>query len=500
MRMPAMNLASRKAQFCLTLVSVLTLSGLCFAQPAVTLSVTTGPPTTNVLVSGSGFPANTAVEIYFDLTELAEVVTNSAGSFSKFKIQVPASAPPGTNWITAEVSATDEAAQAPFNVRTNWPEFHYANNRSGLNPYENVLSPSTVGNLGLLWSHLNTGATDAGKGVYSSPAVVNGVVYVSSFDDNVYTLNAKTGAKMWQFTAGAGVFSSPAVSNGVVYFGSYDDNVYALKSTTGAELWHFGTTNYVKSSPAVVDGVVYIGSFDDAIFALTAGPDSSADIVWDFSSGGSVESSPAVANGLVYVGSDSNYLYALEASGPGAGNVVWKFGPLTNTVTSTPAVVDGVVYVGSWDDNVYALNAKFGTEMWKFTTGNYITSSPAVANGVVYIGSGDSNVYAINAYTGAELWQFTTGGPVDSSPAVANGVVYVGSGDGNFYALDAAYGYELWQYTTGGEVYSPAVANGVVYVGSTDSHVYAFGLTNAPVAAPERPDPAILRPSLSMNK
>src|ERR1017187_6945304 len=50
----------------------------------------------------------------------------------------------------------------------------------------------------------------------SSPAVVNGVVYVGSYDNNVYALNAGTGAMLWQFTTGGSVDSSPAVSNGLV--------------------------------------------------------------------------------------------------------------------------------------------------------------------------------------------------------------------------------------------------------------------------------------------
>jgi outer membrane protein assembly factor BamB len=58
--------------------------------------------------------------------------------------------------------------------------------------------------------------------------VANGVVYVGSQDNNVYALNAKTGAKLWSFTTGSSVTSSPAVANGVVYVGSYDGKVYAF--------------------------------------------------------------------------------------------------------------------------------------------------------------------------------------------------------------------------------------------------------------------------------
>src|ERR1019366_4320747 len=63
--------------------------GVSSPHPAVTLSVKAGPPTTNLSVSGSGFPASTAIDIYFDTTDLALTVTNSSGSFSGIKILVP---------------------------------------------------------------------------------------------------------------------------------------------------------------------------------------------------------------------------------------------------------------------------------------------------------------------------------------------------------------------------------------------------------------------------
>jgi outer membrane protein assembly factor BamB len=45
--------------------------------------------------------------------------------------------------------------------------------------------------------------------------MANGVVYVGSYDGNVYALNARTGALLWKYTTGGTVESSPAVANGV---------------------------------------------------------------------------------------------------------------------------------------------------------------------------------------------------------------------------------------------------------------------------------------------
>jgi outer membrane protein assembly factor BamB len=40
--------------------------------------------------------------------------------------------------------------------------------------------------------------------------------------------DASTGAKLWSYPAGVIEYSSPAVVNGVVYVGSGDGNVYAF--------------------------------------------------------------------------------------------------------------------------------------------------------------------------------------------------------------------------------------------------------------------------------
>ncbi|MEV8638028.1 PQQ-binding-like beta-propeller repeat protein [Streptosporangium sp. NPDC051023] len=314
------------------------------------------------------------------------------------------------------------------------------------------------------WTHKTNSSID------SSPAVVNGVVYIGNNYGKVYALDAATGAERWTRKVGDWVFSSPAVVNGVVYVGSGDGKVYALDAANGAERWTHKTGKLINSSPAVVNGVVYIGGGDGKVYALDAATGVER---WTRKVGDWVFSSPAVVNGVVYIGGGDEKVYALDAA-TGAERWTHKTG---GGVRSSPTVVNGVVYIGSDDDKVYALDAATGAERWTHKVGNnnQIFSGPAVVNGVVYIGSDDDKVYALDAATGVERWTHKTGGGVFSSPAVVNGVVYVGSGDGKVYALDAANGAERWTHKTGGGVRSsPAVVNGVVYIGSDDGKVYAL--------------------------
>jgi outer membrane protein assembly factor BamB len=125
-------------------------------------------------------------------------------------------------------------------------------------------------------------------------------------DDNVYCLDASTGAKLWNYTTGDNVTPSPAVFAGKVYVGSLDGSVYCLNASTGAKLWSYMTGYSVQSSPAVADGKVYIGSLDGSVYCLDA---STGEELWSYATGNSVQSSPAVAYGKVYIGSNDGSVY-----------------------------------------------------------------------------------------------------------------------------------------------------------------------------------------------
>ena len=443
------------------------LSSAVLAQPTVTVSPAAGPPSENVSVSGSGFAASEGVQVSFDTTELAFAATDSAGAFTRILLTIPASATPGTHYVTAIGTLSGATAHARLIVRTNWSQFHFGPQHLGYNAFENVLTAANVGTMQMRWK-AHTGAI-----AYSSPVVEDGIVYAASTDHSLYALDAATGRSLWSAVTGGQIVSSPAVANGMVYVGSADYNLNAFDSETGQLIWQTSLGG-VGSSPTVVNGVIYVESYvpsnggDNYIHALDG---TTGQPIWSQNLGftPSAPLAPAVDNGILYFTFSNQWLWDFELNGQGILAKVMS-------CSSSPAVTNAVVYVGE-GDSLAAINASSFAVMWTAGTSGTITSTPAVANGVVYVGSSDHNLYAFNTITGAQVWSAPTSGPVISSPGVANGVVYVGSDDHNIYAFDAATGIELWVGETAGSVNSsPAVVNGVVYVGSEDGYLYAFSL------------------------
>jgi outer membrane protein assembly factor BamB len=435
--------------------------------PTLSLHPTSHQPTVKVRVRGAGFGASELVDISFDAALVAMASTDESGAFLT-RFRVPASATPGLHPVTAVGQSSGLQAMASFLVTTYWRGLHFDLKTNRYNRYENVLDPSSVVGLTERWSSMAT------SGFPSSPAVADGVVYVGSWDEHVYALDASTGAEQWSFDTGDSAVSSPAVDRGVVYVGTAT-TLRALDASTGGVLWTFGTGGTVWSSPAVLDGVVYVGATDGKVYAVNA---RTGTMLWSFATGSTIfYSSPAVAKGLMYIGSTDHNIYALDAS---TGAQEWSFTTGGAITWSSPAVAYGLVFVGSGDGKIYALDASTGAQEWSFTTGGEVTSSPAVANGVVYVGSVDGNVYALDAITGAKSWSYSTGGgSVYSSPAVAAGVLYGGTWNaGNrVFALDSSNGTELWSFGLGEIISaSPAVADGMVLIGSYFGGIHAFGL------------------------
>jgi len=461
--------------------------------------------------------------VAFDAATVRQAAAGADGSVTT-RFRVPAPAKPGPHSVSATGQASGSTASATFTVQTDWTHFRFDRGHTGVQPFENVLSPANAKFLGLDWQ------AQLGDLVYgSSPAVVGGVAYIGSIDGVLWAYPADgcgqslCSQPLWQSTYLAQILDSPAVASGVVYVGSQTDgnsndgklNAFDAKGCPQRvcpPLWQglAGPDSNLDSSPVVAGGVVYVGSYDGKLYAFHAAGCGLplCQPLWTGATGGHTESSPVVVKGVVYMGSDDGFLYAFPAAGCGAAQCapLWKGSIGGPVYSSSPAVASGVVYVGS----AHALAAfRAGgcgaaqcRPLWRGTSGqDFFGGSPAIYKGRVYIGL-ESMLAVFDANgcgqsTCSPLWyEFGTGfqAAILSSPTIANGVVYAGRNTGDVLAWRAApcaqtTCHELWIGRTGDPIVtsSPTVVNGKLYIGSADDafpedisgRLYVFGLPAA---------------------
>lgn len=471
------------------------------AASAVKATPAAEHPTGAITVSGSAFGDLEAVDVYLDTVDTLLLVSTATGTFSG-SVTIPATASPGTHYLTAIGRKSGDAAQVAITVTTAWAQIGFGSAHLGWNPYENTLNTGNVTELGSLWT-VQTGSAWTNY-VDAAPSIVNGRVYVAGPNNaGVQALNAVTGAVEWTSSIGP-VFGSPTVSNGVVYAVNYVNptSLYALNVATGATIWSLTIGTYgMIGSPVVSNGIVYVYSYN----TVTAVSTSTHKALWTYSTGDGydIESSVVVANGVLYFGSDNQNLYALNAT---TGALLWSF-PTGYEVVGSPVVANGKVIIGSYTGTVYALSAGAagGQVVWSYTGGDAFYNGAAVANGVVYVAGVGGNLYALNLRTGVLEWSLLVG-EYPSPPIVANGMIFIGYDSGSttgseLMAVDI-YGDQLIAaHVPVGIWSSAAVSDGVVYFNDMSGYTYAYALQAGAnvIARPlEAPSPFSLRPNLRL--
>ncbi len=329
---------------------------------------------------------------------------------------------------------------------------------------ESELAPSLAPDIVPIWSFK---VEDA---VRSTPVIYNNVVYVGSYDNNLWALDAKEGSLMWKFPTGGGIGSSPYYDSGIIYIGSSDKNLYAIDVRSQREKWQFRAGDRIFTTPRVASGVVFFGSDDGNLYAVKPMSSSKARILWTYDAEAPIRSSPAVDNDYIFFGTDAGDCFALDME----GNVAWRF-QTRRRMMSSPLVKDNIVYIGSDDWYMYGLDFEHGYPIWRTRTAGAIISSPAFGDGKVFFGSADGSVYALDALTGRRIWKYDVGAKVTSSPCLSQESLYIGAVDGALYCLHARTGDLMWRFQSEGPILSsPQVFDNIVYIGSDDQYIYAL--------------------------
>jgi outer membrane protein assembly factor BamB len=179
-----------------------------------------------------------------------------------------------------------------------------------------------------------------------NPAAVNGLVFTAA-PNSLYALDANTGATVWRTEVPSLGWSSPTVVNGVVYIGSGGHQVFAINASTGDIIWRKDVSWWVHSAITVANNLLYVNCGDGLLEALNT---STGSLVWARAFDATFGAAPVVANGVLYVGDDTGKLNALNAT---TGATLWTFKLGNYPMISSACVVDaqGQVYHGGDSGN-----------------------------------------------------------------------------------------------------------------------------------------------------
>lgn len=369
---------------------------------------------------------------------------------------------------------TPGAAQANGS-NGDWPMFMGDITRSGMNTNETLITPATASTLHYSWMFTTGGP------VVSSPVIVNGIMYIGSWDGYEYAINVSTRQLVWKQFLGitqqkklcygksVGVTATAAVQNNVLYVGGGDGNLYALNTADGSVIWKtlLGLPPYYNySSPLLYNNRVYIGlasycdppythgkmlAFNTSDGSLAA----SVDLVPVGQTGATVWSSPAVdaTTNTIYVTTGNNGSKSTTAQ------------PLSEAIVALDATT---------------LTVK---DHWQIPLSQQVLDSDFGATPTIFDWNGQQYVSALNKNGVYYAWNRTdlAAGPVweqimsgnsnlvqgdNVSPSCYNnGILYAASAGGTFNGT--AYGGSLSAFN--------------VATGTASWTVHMLGATVAPV-------------------
>ena len=382
------------------------------------------------------------------------------------------------------VSPVSDISSEP--VSGSWPMYQRDPTHSG-----SVTGSSAIPIGALNWK------VDTGVPIYSSPAVVDGVVYATLGHGGVIALDEETGGTIWreQFEFDP-MHSSPAVAGDMLFFGRPTGVVTALDRQTGEVRWEFETGERVSSSPAVVGGELFVGSGNGRLYALDAFTGRER---WSYKTGDWISSSPAVLGDVVAIVSFDGLLHVVDRR---TGKKRLDF-YVSETPRGSAAFGERYLFIADGQGRLKAVDWRKRTLplewlwlrvrtqlfqwgitrtlprqkgfVWGVSTGDGFHGAPVVHEGRVYAANFGGEVVAADEDSGVLLWTYDVGAPVVGSMSASGGTVFVGDTDGILHALDAASGMKRWDFHAADQIWAtPVVSGGVLYLASWDGGIYAI--------------------------
>jgi outer membrane protein assembly factor BamB len=272
-------------------------------------------------------------------------------------------------------------------------------------------------------------------------AFEDGTVFLSTGFGRAYAISGSSGKLLWEKKVPGPMRAPPAVSNGRVYFVTIDNQLITMNAKNGQRLWsHAGlaeSAGLLGGSAPAIDGTTVVVPYSSGeVFAMRA---ENGRVVWSealspvrrvdaLATLAHVRGSPVIDRGVVYAVSHSGRLVAIDRRN---GARVWERGI---GGVETPWIAGNFLYVLSNESEIYCLTRRGGRIRWvrplpkfedpKDKDGPIKWSGPVLVSDRLVITGSHGVALSISPYTGKPLGRVKLPDKISIPPVVAGETLY----------------------------------------------------------------------------
>lgn len=301
-----------------------------------------------------------------------------------------------------------------------------------------------ISNGGRVWrTELTPEDEESEEGYGGGLASANGKIFAAIAFGQVVALDPATGNKIWEKSLGVPIRTAPTAADGRVFITTVNNEVYSLNQQDGEIAWKFQgvaeTAGLLSStSPAVSGGLVVVPYTSGELVVFSADDGSpqwsdsltKAGALSSLANMNDIAGRPVIEGNTVFAVSHAGRLAAFSLK---TGERIWG---QDISSTQTPWVAGNYLFLVNEQGVLMALNRKDGKIRWVRSMGSEAQwSGPVLAGGRLILVSSTGNVASVSPETGVVIDQMNIGEGIMISPVVAGNTIYFYTDDAELIAM-----------------------------------------------------------------